>query len=403
MLLPTELIKPNFAQGGSTASQTGRERWIQFVEKVSNPVLEALSRRELRKRMPVEAVAGHEAERAVGSHLEAFARLLAGLAPWLELARGPQESAQETVLRAKYLKWAQQAVKSALDPASPDYMRFGESGQTVVDSSFLSLALLRAPTALLHTMDSTTRGRLVAALEKERPIQVPFSNWLLFTALNEVLLRKLGVFWDRLRIDYALKELGSWYLGDGTYGDGPQYHADFYNSYVIHPYLLAIMDEVGQEATWKAMAIPVLQRARRYAAIQERSISSSGEFPVLGRSITYRAGAFHLLAEMARRRMLPEGVQPAAVRCALAAVQERTLSAQGTFSVDGWLQVGLAGHQPELGETYISTGSLYLCSAAWLPLGLPPSDPFWSEQDAAWTQRRIWSGGDAHADHALGE
>lgn len=351
--------------------------------------------------MPVEAAAGHQQERAIGTHLEAFARLLAGLAPWLELDPTSKESPRETNLRASYRAWSQQAIASALDPASPDFMRFGESAQTLVDSSFLALALLRAPKQLLNTLEPTTRTRMIAALESERKIKPPQSNWLLFAALNEALLRRLGASWDRDRVDYALQKHQAWYIGDGTYGDGPQYHADFYNSFVIHPYLLALMDELHDEPTWKDMAPSIIERASRYAVIQERTISPSGEFPVLGRSITYRCGAFHLLADAARRHLLPPAISPAAVRCALTAVQIRTLNAHGTFSSEGWLHVGLAGHQPSLGETYISTGSLYLCSAAWLPLGLDQSDPFWFAPPADWTQKSIWSGNDALADHAI--
>jgi hypothetical protein len=380
-----------------------REQWLDLLERVSHPVLEALSQQELRRKMPVEAVPGHQKERAVGTHLEALGRLLAGLSPWLELDPAPGESARETALRKQYRSWSQQAIASALDSSSPDYMRFGESAQTLVDSSFLALALLRAPKQLLHAMDSTTRKRLVTALESERIVQAPFTNWLLFAALNEALLRKLDVFWDRLRIDYAIRQHQAWYLGDGTYGDGPRYHADFYNSYVIHPYLLALMDELHDETTWKDMAPTIVERSRRYAAIQERTISPGGEFPVLGRSIAYRAGAFHLLADAARRHLLPSTITPAAVRGALTAVQQRTLTAPGTFSPEGWLQIGLAGHQPSLAETYISTGSLYLCSAAWLPLGLEPADPFWSGAAADWTQKSVWAGHDAAADHAAAD
>jgi hypothetical protein len=90
-----------------------------------------------------------------------------------------------------------------------------------------------------------------------------------------------------------------------------------------------------------------------------------------------------------------------AVRCALNAVQQRTLNATGTFSAEGWLQIGLAGHQPSLGERYISTGSLYLCSVAFLPLGLDPKDAFWFDAAAPWTQKSIWSGHDAIPDHAM--
>ena len=68
---------------------------------------------------------------------------------------------------------------------------------------------------------------------------------------------------------------------------------------------------------------------------------------------------------------------PAQARAALDAVIRRTLDAPGTFDADGWLQIGLCGHQPGVGERYISTGSLYLATTAFLPLGLPPDDPFW--------------------------
>jgi len=56
-----------------------------------------------------------------------------------------------------------------------------------------------------------------------------------------------------------------------------------------------------------------------------------------------------------------------------------------------------------LGEEYISTGSLYLCSAGLLPLGLPPEDEFWSAPPAPWTSQKLWSGVDLPADHALAD
>ncbi len=98
---------------------------------------------------------------------------------------------------------------------------------------------------------------------------------------------------------------------------------------------------------------------------------------------------------------LPAGVSGAQVRSALTAVIRHVLDAPGTFDANGWLQIGLAGHQPKLGEIYISTGSLYLCATVLLPLGLPPSDPFWSAPAEDWTARRIWNGLDWPADHAL--
>jgi hypothetical protein len=106
---------------------------------------------------------------------------------------------------------------------------------------------------------------------------------------------------------------------------------------------------------------------------------------------------------MSLRRKLPEGVHPAQVRCALTAVMTRMHGAPGTFDRKGWLTIGFDGHQPSIGEKYISTGSLYLCSAAWLPLGLPPSDPFWIAPAEPWTQQNAWSGADIEIDHTISE
>jgi hypothetical protein len=122
---------------------------------------------------------------------------------------------------------------------------------------------------------------------------------------------------------------------------------------------------------------------------------------VIGRSICYRTGALQLLAQIALMNQLPEPLTPPRVRAALTAVMRRLMEAPGTFDANGWLTVGFCGHQPHLGENYISTGSLYLCAAVFLPLGLPPADPFWGAPAEDWTSRRLWRGEDAPADHAI--
>ena len=339
----------------------GRPQWTALLERVAGPVLEAAARGRLQAQMPCESAPGEEANRRRVTALEAVARTLAGLAPWLE--HGPS-TGDEGKLRARFTALAQQSIAQGVAKSSPGYLRFGEDRQTIVDAGFLSLALARAPKTLGESLSAQTKSQLADALRATRAQTPAFSNWLLFAAMTEACLFQLGESWDRMRVDYALREHASWFLGDGIYGDGPTFHADYYNSYVIHPFLLALVDAVGsQDQAWNAMAKPIHARAVRYAAIQERVIASDGTFPVVGRSITYRSGAFHLLADIAQRESLPPTLAPAAVRCALGAVLERTLLAANTFDAQGWLRIGLAGHQPALGETYISTGSLYLCTA----------------------------------------
>jgi hypothetical protein len=163
-----------------------------------------------------------------------------------------------------------------------------------------------------------------------------------------------------------------------------------------------VLRHIGaHDRRWELLLPDTMARAKRYAAIQERLISPEGTYPVVGRSIAYRCGAFHLLAQTALLGELPPPLGGARVRSALTAVMRRTLDAPGTFDDGGWLTIGLCGHQPHLGEPYISTGSLYLCATALLPLGLAPSDAFWSENAQDWTARRLWHGEDAPADHAI--
>src|SRR4029077_18682743 len=173
-----------------------------------------------------------------------------------------------------------------------------------------------------------TRQNVIAALESSRVISPGFNNWLLFSATVEAALATLGANWDRLRVDYALRQHQQWYKGDGIYGDGPDFHWDYYNSFVIHPMLLDILDARGAAApAWQAMRGAALVRARRHAAQLERLISPEGTFPAIGRSLAYRVGAFHLLAQVALRRELPPGIAPPQVRAALTAVMRRSLGA----------------------------------------------------------------------------
>jgi len=67
----------------------------------------------------------------------------------------------------------------------------------------------------------------------------------------------------------------------------------------------------------------------------------------------------------------------------------------------GWLRIGLCGRQPGVGETYISSGSLYLCAVALLPLGLQASDAFWSAPPQPWTSARAWPGQPFPIDHSM--
>jgi hypothetical protein len=378
---------------------TDRELWIALLTKVAEPVLVALDEHRLKRDMPVETQPGQEENRRKATHLEALGRTLVGLAPWLDC---PLVDGEESQLRDRFASLARRAIVAGTHPQSPDFCNFTDGWQPLVDAAFLAHAILRAPVALWKELPEDDRKNVTAALKSTRNRKPAFCNWLLFSAIIEACLCHAGEDWDPMRVDYAIRQHEQWYKGDGVYGDGPAFHWDYYNSYVIQPMLMDVLLTVGKVTKeWESFVEPVMQRATRYAAIQERLIAPDGSFPAIGRSLAYRCGAFQHLAQVALQHRLPDDLPPAQVRSAMTAMIRRTLEPPGTFDADGWLTIGLCGHQPAIGEGYISTGSLYLCTAAFLPLGLPPGDPFWSDAGRPWTSQLAWTGRNLPADHAL--
>lgn len=378
----------------------GRPYWVHMLVRAVEPVLSNLAAGTLKARMPVEAATAADApKRRLFTHFEAFGRTLCGLAPWLEQTDRPS---QESAAAERMATLARKCLANITDPTCPDRMDLGAGPQNLVDAAFLAHAILRSKRELWEKLDPVARERLIAAMKTVRQFKPGNNNWLLFAAMVETFFAWAGTDWQEAPIAMAFDSHEAWYKGDGVYGDGPEFHWDYYNSFVIQPMYIDALEHIGKFTDrWSALLPKVLARARRYAAIQERLIAPDGSYPAIGRSIAYRCGAFQLLAQMALRDQLPDGVAPAQVRCGLEAVIRRTLGAEGTFDAGGWLRVGLAGQQPGLAESYISTGSLYLCTAAFLPLGLPASHDFWSGPDTEWTGRSLWAGKDLKADHAL--
>jgi hypothetical protein len=382
------------------AAETDDDRaiWCGLAAQLATPVLTALAERKLKATMSIEAAPGVE-DRPHCTYLEALGRLLCGLAPWFELEDDHTAEGKE---RARFAALARAAIDAGTDPASPDFMNFSEGRQPLVDAAFLAQAMLRAPNELWKKLAPHVQANVVAALKSSRPIPAAENNWKLFATTVEVFLHWVGAGRDEVRLLEGIQRHQEWYLGDGIYGDGPEFHWDYYNSFVIQPMLVEALDWVGDEIpAWKALQKKSRERLTRWAAIQERLIAPDGSYPVVGRSVAYRCGALQGLAMAAWRHLLPAELKPGQARAALTAVIRRTLEAPATFDANGWLQIGLAGHQPGLGEPYISTGSLYLCSAAFLPLGLPASDPFWVEPASATTWQQVWSGKDFPMDHSI--
>jgi hypothetical protein len=362
--------------------------WISVLKKIAYPVLNNLASSSLRKNMPYESKSNDGQKFA---YLEAFARVFNGIAPWLEL--GP-DSSSEGRTRQKYINLTINSIKNAVSTNSNDYIFVVEPKQSLVDVALFAQGLLRAKNQIWLSLPMDVQARIIRELKNTRIIAPYENHWLLFTSMIEAALLEFTGECDKERLIYPISKFrDDFYLGDGIYSDGDDFESNYYNSLVIHPMLndiLVVMRKYGlQDGEFLDVQ---LMRSSRLASQLERTISPDGTYPLVGKSLAYRCGVFHLLSQAALLKILPRNIPPAQVRCALTEVIKKQFNGNQNFNTEGWLICGLNASQIDLCEDNIDTGSLYACCAVFLALGLKANDVFWTAPYEEWTSVKAWKG-----------
>ena len=400
-LLPQLSTAAKLESKNQDAANNEREYWINLLMKISQPILSNMSKGELKKNFTIEYSPTWDQRNGNVAYMEAFGRLIAGIAPFAALS---DENQKEEKTRSLLRSQIQHSIIHAVDPSSPDYLYWGDANarQPLVDAAYIAQALITAPGALWDPLPAVTKKQLIKEFKGLRQI-IPFNNnWVLFAAMVETFLLLIGEEVDFKRIDSAIDTIQKWYIGDGWYSDGDKFHFDHYNGYVIHPMLVDVLRISADKGRRNKDEFEVAyKRMQRYGSFQERFISPEGFFPIFGRSSTYRAGAFQPLCKLALEEKLPEGITPAQVRCGLTAVL-KNLFIPTTFTNKGFLTLGLVGDkQNNLADYYSNTGSMYITSLVFLPLGLSSENNFWKSPAAKWTQKKAWSGDVFPKDYAV--
>lgn len=389
-----EAATPQVAQG-----LQDRKVWVNNLYKIVYPVIHNMAEGTLKQNLPLELGPQYYLPVKKVTYLEAVGRTMAGVAPWLAL---PDDETAEGNMRKQLRNELLKGLRNAVDPSHPDYLNFRTEGQPIVDAAFVAHAFLRAPKALWEPLDSLTKHRFIEEFKSLRNRKAAYSNWLLFAALTEGFLLQIGEQYDPARIDFAVRKMKEWYVGDGWYSDGEKFSMDYYNSFVIHPMLVDLLKILVEKKMTQQQEYDLsVQRMVRHAEFLERIISPEGTFPAFGRSITYRTAVFQVLAQVALMEKLPAHVAQAQVRGALTAVIDKMFTGNQNFDANGWLLLGFNGHQPAIADQYTSTGSLYLCTLGFLPLGLPTGHAFWTDAAAEWTGKKAWKGEPVKKDYKV--
>ena len=374
-----------------TVEKTDRQVWADLCYKISQPVLENMSKGNFQKDFPLELSPTWDGRDTKVAYLETFARLMAGISPWLAL---PDDGTPEGKQRKQLHEWAIQAYKNAVDPNSPDKITWlTNTSQPLCDASYLVESFMRAPEATWGQLDEVTKKRYIEGLKSLRTIRPAYNNWLLFRAMVEVFFMSIGEDVDEYALSVGLQKMSEWYLSDGWYSDGPEYAMDYYNSYVMHPMMVEVVEMCKKHKFSTPISLDLaVKRMNRFNTILERFISPEGAYPAVGRSVIYRMGAFQTLAMSAWKYGLPKDLTNGTVRSALTCVMKRMFAVDGNFDDKGYLRLGFAGHQPNLANYYSNNGSLYMTSLVFMPLGLPADHPFWTAPAEPWTSQKAWSG-----------
>lgn len=323
--------------------------------------------------------------------LECFSRLMDGISPWLAL---PDDETKEGKLRNKLKKLAILSYKMAVKPNSSDMILWHSNkiSQPLVEAGFLAQSFLRAPN-LWNELDIQTKNRYLECFKEIRKIKAPFNNCLLFLGIVECFFMEMGYHPDKERIINITNQINRWYIGDGWYSDGNHFTMNYYNSYVIHPMFIHIIEIMEKNN----MKVPVnstiaIKRMQKFNSFLERLISPEGTFPAFGRSIVNRLGAFHSLALSILKYGLPKHITNGGIRSGLTKIIENMFNNRNNFNDHGFLNLGFVGHQVNIANSYSTSGSTYLTSLIFLPLGLPANHSFWVDSPQQWTSKKAWSG-----------
>jgi hypothetical protein len=303
-------------------------------------------------------------------YIELFCRTILGVAPILE----HNEYLLELTLKS-------------FDNCFSGYINWYCGEQLLVEIANLSLGFLRCPIL----WDRLKNKKNILSIIKKTSIQFkPHpNNWILFKCIIDIFLYKNNEINDIRNVKQYLKYFEKdFYIGDGWYKDGKIFHMDYYNSYVIHPFLAEIYKELKDPI----MLETINTRLKRQSEFLERLISADGTFPLFGRSMVYRTAIFHALVYACYNNILPDSLTYSQVRCSLTEVIKKMFNNENNFDEHGFLQIGFMSHQPELADSYSNKGSLYFALLVFMPLGLKDDHQFWTEEEKEWTQVKAWNG-----------
>ena len=318
-------------------------------------------------------------------YLECFSRIFAGISTWIISNDNDNkyENEQKKIISS--------LICDCFDKLMPFFdkeMDLFSIGQSIVECAYICYGFIISKNKIWLLLKEDTQKNIITIFKKVRLLIVKWhfcNNWYLFHGIIETFFKTINIDYNEEFIIEMIHSVNGWYCGDGFYFDGEKkFKMDYYNSYVIQPFFIEILKVFNS-----SLLDIAIQRCIRYSEFLERIIGSDGTFPPLGRSITYRFAAFHLLSYCIYNNHISVCHNYGQLRNSLTKVLINILN-KDIYDSDGFLNIGFNCEQNSLQDYYSNTGSCYITTIGLLPLGLEVNHPFWNEPSRPFTQESCW-------------
>ncbi|KAH7073370.1 hypothetical protein FB567DRAFT_198425 [Paraphoma chrysanthemicola] len=304
------------------------------------------------------------------AQVEGYARPLWGLAPLL--AGGSKYEHADNFV---------QGLISGTDPENEEFWGYMEdTDQRMVEACPIGYTLAIASKDFWEPLTDKQKKNVEAWLGSMNDKEMPNTNWLWFRVFANLGLERNGANWSKERLEADIKQLNSFYRGDGWSNDGPEHYRqmDYYSGSFAIQYLQLLYSKLAADID-PTQAAEYKKRAQLYALDFVHYFDSEGRAITFGRSLTYRWAMAAFWAAVAFADVeLPAPLTWGVVKGIWLRNLRWWTTQHDIFQSNGMLTVGFSYPNTYLAENYNSPGSPYWCMLSFACLAMPASHPFWS-------------------------
>ncbi|MBO5033373.1 MAG: DUF2264 domain-containing protein [Lachnospiraceae bacterium] len=305
------------------------------------------------------------------ARMEGYARVLWGLGPLFsqdnkELAPG---------VLSEIAEWKRIVRRGLINGTNPEHKEYwgdiSDFDQKMVETAAIVNAILLSPDTLWTPLTKNQQENVYRWMTQINHHEVHANNWRFFRILVNMMFIKLGLAYDKNRMDEDWKVIEDSYEGDGWYFDGHPGQKDYYIAFAMHYYGLLYAVHMEKEEPERCHGLR--QRAKMFFNDFIYWFDCEGCEVPFGRSLTYRfahSAAFSTMAYAGVEAPLP-------ILKHMILGNLRYWSRCPIFDRGGILSIGYQYPNLIMSEHYNAPGSPYWSFKTFLILALPCEHEFW--------------------------